>query len=159
MHLIARIANFQLMLAMACLVIMGLVTVCDVFLKYFFTRPIVGAYDLVETLLPIVVFYGLPSALIRRQNIVIDLIDHFVGPQRTRKLVTGSDVLTAALLILIASAMITPALQAFAYGDRKLELGLPLAVIWAVTLVGMVGCIIVGLGLVFNLPQISRKTG
>lgn len=159
MRFIACIAGFQLVLAMMCLVLMGSVTVCDVFLKYVFNRPIIGAYDLVETLLPIVIFFGLPSALIRRQNIVIDLIDHFVGPQRTRKLMTGSDILTAVLLVLVASAMITPAMQAFAYGDRKLELGLPLIFIWAMVLVGMAGCILVALGLVFNPSQISRKAG
>lgn len=159
MRLIARIANYQLMLAMMCLVVMGLVTVCDVFLKYVFTRPIIGAYDLVETLLPIVVFYGLPSALIRRQNIVIDLIDHFIGPQRTRKLITGSDIITAILLVMMVSAMITPAMQAFAYGDRKLELGLPLAIIWAVVFAGMIGCIPVAFALMFNPPRTSRTAG
>lgn len=159
MPFIARIAGFQLMLAMACLVIMGLVTACDVFLKYVFTRPIIGAYDLVETLLPIVVFYGLPSALLRRQNIVIDLIDHVIGPRRTRRLITATDILTALLLVLIVSAMITPAMQALAYGDRKLELGLPLAVIWAVVLIGMLGCIAVALALTVNPPQTSGKAG
>jgi TRAP-type C4-dicarboxylate transport system permease small subunit len=56
MALIARIARVQLIVAMMALLTMCAVTVSDVFLKYVFNRPIVGAYDLVESLLPVVVF-------------------------------------------------------------------------------------------------------
>ena len=64
MRLVSRIASVQLAVAMLALVVMGSVTVADVVLKYVFSRPIAGAYVVVESLLPLVVFNGLPAALL-----------------------------------------------------------------------------------------------
>lgn len=133
------IARAQLLLAALALVFMGCVTALDVVLKYTLNRPIIGAFDLVESLLPVVVFHGLPTALLRRQNIVIDLADHFVGSRTTRLLIGISDAVAVGMLGLIIAAMIAPTLQAMDYGDRKLELGLPLYVIWAAAILGMIG--------------------
>ncbi len=142
MRLIYRIANIQLVFAMLALLVMGSVTVSDVFLKYVFNRPIVGAYDLVESLLPVVIFHGLPSTFLRRQNIVIDLIDHILSPRWTRTLITTNDTVVLGLLVFITWALFAPARLAFDYGDRKIELGLPLATIWAAVIVGMAGVIV-----------------
>jgi len=143
MLLIARIARVQLLIAMAALLIIGAVTVADVFLKYVFSRPIAGAYDLVECLLPVVVFYGLPTMLLRRQSIIIDLIDHAVSPVSVKVLRAVSDIVVLGLLAGIALAFLAPAQQAFDYGDRKIELGLPLWVVWGVVVVGICGAIVV----------------
>ena len=87
MRLIYRIAHIQLAFAMLALLVMGSVTVSDVFLKYVFNRPIVGSVrSLVESLLPVVIFHGLPATFLRRQNIVIDLIDHIVSPRWSRRM-------------------------------------------------------------------------
>ena len=152
MRLITRMASVQLMLAMLALAVMGCVTVVDIALKYLFSRPVVGAYDLVESLLPVVIFHGLPATLLRRQNIVIDLIDHVVGPARTRWLVRTADVVILVLLTLIVAAMLNPALQAYEYGDRKIELGLPLAVVWAAAILGIIGAIVVAATLALRSP-------
>ena len=152
MRVISRLAGVQLVLAMLALVVMGGVTVVDVVLKYVLSRPVVGAYDLVESLLPVVIFHGLPATLLRRQTIVIDLVDHLAGPARTRVLVRTADLLVLGLLVLITAAMITPALQALDYGDRKLELGLPLAAVWAAAILGVAGAILVAGTLALRPP-------
>jgi TRAP-type C4-dicarboxylate transport system permease small subunit len=143
MRAVGWIARLQLWLAMAALAVIGCVTVADVALKYLLNRPITGAYDVVETLLPVVIFHGLPATLLRRQNIVIDLVDHVAGPRGTRALVAAADAVMLGVLVLIALAMIAPAQQALEYGDRKLELGVPLYAIWIAVLAGIAGCILV----------------
>ncbi len=145
MRVVQRVAAVQLGAAMLALTVMGSVTVADVVLKYLFSRPIAGAYDLVESLLPVVVFNGLPATLLRRQNIAIDLVDHPAGPRGTRLLIAVADLVMVAMLGLIAWAMVAPALQALEYGDRKLELGLPVWVVWAGALVGMAGSMLAAL--------------
>jgi TRAP-type C4-dicarboxylate transport system permease small subunit len=150
MGLVDRIASVQLKVAMLALLTMGVVTVADVFLKYVFNRPIMGAYDLVESFLPVVIFYGLPATLLRRQNILIDLIDHVAGPRLVRVLNIVSDLVVLGLLVMITWAFMSPARQAFDYGDRKIELGLPLVAIWAVVIVGMIGVIVVAVANVFR---------
>ncbi len=152
MRLVSRIASLQLAAAMLALVAMGSVTVADVFLKYVFSQPIAGAYDLVESLLPVVVFNGLPATLLRRQNIVIDLIDHVAGPRRTRFLTAAADGVMLVVLALIAGAMVAPAIQALRYGDRKLELGLPLFVVWAAAILGMAGSVMVAFAMTVRRP-------
>ena len=52
-------------------------------------------------------------------------------------------MLTLALFIY---AMITPALQSYGYGERKMELGLPIWLLWAVALVGIAGAIVCAFG-------------
>ena len=142
MRITGWIARLQLWLAMAALAVMGCVTVLDVALKYLLNRPITGAYDLVETLLPVVVFHGLPATLLRRQNIVIDLVDNVAGPRGTRVLVAAADAVMLGVLVLITLAMLAPAQQALEYGDRKLELGVPLYAIWVAVLAGIAGCVL-----------------
>ena len=142
MWIVGWIARLQLWLAMAALAVMGCVTVTDVALKYLLNRPITGAYDLMETLLPVVNFHGLPATLLRRQNIVIDLADHMAGPRGMRVLVAAADVVMLGVLVLITLAMLAPAQQALEYGDRKLELGVPLYAIWIAVLAGIAGCVL-----------------
>ena len=150
MRIVSRMASLQLMIAMLALVVMGSVTAMDVFLKYAVSRPIPGAYDLVESLLPVVIFNGLPTTLLRRQNIVIDLIDHMAGERGTRRLITVADAVMLGMLVMIVWAMIAPAFQAWEYGDRKLELGLPLFVIWAGAMIGMAGSVLVAVTMLFH---------
>lgn len=136
------VARIQLSIAMTSLIIMGAVTVADVALKYMFNRPIAGAYDLVESLLPVVVFNGLPAMLLRRQTIVIDLVDHFASPRVVRILGAVADIVVLAMFSAMTIAFIAPARLAFDYGDRKIELGLPIGVIWAVVIAGMAGVVL-----------------
>ena len=150
MAFIGRIAALQLMAAMLALVVMGSITVADVALKYLFARPIAGAYDVIESLLPVVVFMGLPATLLRRQNIAIDLIDGLVGPDHARTLIRIADAAMLAMLALLLAAMWSPAVQALEFGDRKLELGLPVVVVWAAAMLGLAGCVLVAAGLCLN---------
>lgn len=150
MRIIQRIAGVQLALAMLSLVAMGAVTVVDVFMKYVFSQPVAGAYDVVESLLPVVIFHGLPATLLRRQNIAIDLVDSLAGPRGTRRLVKAGDAAMLAILALITWAMLTPAFQAWDFEDRKLELGLPLIVVWAAAILGMAGSVAVALALLLR---------
>ena len=61
-------------------------------------------------------------------------------------MVRVSDVVSIILLLLVTAAMISPALQAYDYGDRKLELGLQLWVLWIFAIVGLIGTSLCALG-------------
>jgi TRAP-type C4-dicarboxylate transport system permease small subunit len=114
-------------------------------MRFLFNRPIHGAYDIVEACLVVFVFHGAAASFFARKNIVIDIIDTMIGPRLERALVRLADVVSLALLVLMTVAMVFPALQAFDYGDRKLELGLPLWVLWSFAIVGLIGTIICAL--------------
>jgi TRAP-type C4-dicarboxylate transport system permease small subunit len=136
----------QLRLSAAALVVMIVVTLLDVFLRYVFNSPIRSSYDLVESMLVVFVFNGMSTAFLQRRNIVIDLIDSFAPRKLVSALIRLSDALAVVTLALYAYAMTTPAMQAFSYGDRKLELGLPLYILWAVAMFGIAGAIVCAIG-------------
>ena len=137
-----RLQRAQMRLAAVALVIMMLVTVVDVFLRYLFNSPVHGSYEIVEAMLVVFVFHGLAAGFFRRANIVIDLIDHIVGPRLVMALVRLADVLSVVVLVVFAWAMIGQAIQAYEYGDHKLELGLPIYILWIAALAGMAGTIL-----------------
>ena len=141
-----KLKNVQLRLAMLSLAVMIGVTVLDVILRYFFGRPIHGSYDLVESCLVIFVFNGLAACFFARRNVVIDIIDMCIGNRTLKLLMRISDAVSAAVLAIIIWAMLTPARQAFEYGDRKLELGLPIWVLWAFAIAGLAGTLFCTIG-------------
>jgi TRAP-type C4-dicarboxylate transport system permease small subunit len=142
----------QLVLAACALVVMSLVTVADVLLRYLLNRPVRGSYDLVECALVVFVFHGIATVFLDRKNIVIDVIDGIASAGLRTALIRISDVLQIAVLALFAWAMLSPARQAFDYGDRKLELGLPVYVIWLFALAGIAGTIVCAIGALVRTP-------
>ena len=137
----SRLKDAQLRVAMAALAAMMLIIVADVTMRYIFGAPIRGAYDVVEVSLVIFVFHGLSACFLARQNIVIDLIDTMVPARVLALLIRVGDLVAVGLLTLMVWAMAAPAFQAYEYGDRKLELGLPLWVVWAIATAGLVGAL------------------
>ncbi len=144
--LLERLRVAQLRLAAVALVVMMCVTVVDVFLRYLFNSPIRSSYDMVEAMMVLFVFNGISTAFLQRRNIVIDLVDSFVGRRVVGALIRLSDILTVAVLALFIYAMLTPALQSYGYGERKLELGLPIYVEWLAALIGIAGAILCAIG-------------
>ena len=152
-----RLRVLQLRLAAVALLVMMCVTVADVSLRYAFNSPIRGAYDLVSSMLVVFVFNGMSTAFLQRRNIVIDLIDSFAHKSIVAVLIRIADVLAILMLLVFAYAMITPAMQAYGYGDRKLELQLPIWILWVIAGVGMAGAIACAGGALFAPPQIGHS--
>jgi TRAP-type C4-dicarboxylate transport system permease small subunit len=148
----------QLWLAAAALIVMMCVTVLDVFLRYTLNNPVRGSYDVVEAMLVVFVFNGMSTAFLHRKAITIDLIDSFVGPRLVAMLVRISDLLSIATVVLFSYAMIVPAMQSFAYGERKLELQMPIYWLWVAALVGMAGAVLCAVGALYA-PPATRDDG
>lgn len=153
--LLEKLRVAQLRLASAALIVMMLVTIADVFLRYVFNSPIRGSYDLVETMMVVFVFHGMSTAFLQRRNILIDLVDSFAHRYVVIALIRVSDVLTILTIGLYAYAMITPAVQAFNYGDLKMELQVPVWYLWAAALIGIAGAILCAIGALI-MPAIPK---
>ncbi len=119
------------------LVAMMLATVVDVAMAHLFRRPIIGTYDLVETMLVVSVFLGIPATFQRNGNIVVDVVDLFASRRVVRFLKRLALALTLGFLLLLLYNMIVPALDALKFGGRKQELGLPLWALWVPILLGV----------------------
>src|SRR5450755_988147 len=151
---VKRLQTAQLRLAAVALMTMMLGTVLDVFFRYAFNKPLRISYDLVESMLVIYVFHGISSVFLARRNIDIDAIDSMISPRVLRILAATADLVSILCLLLFLWGIIQPAMQAFHYGDRKLELGLPLYVLWGFALAGLLGTLVCAL---FAFTHVSLR--
>ena len=124
------------------LVAMMIVVVTDVTLRFVFNTPVRGAYDIVSFALLIMVFFGIGPVIVAGKEIVMDLFDHILPSPALKGLRIISAIGTLAVFLFISWSMIGPAVNAWRYGDRSLELNLPVWVFWACAFTGLVGILI-----------------
>lgn len=144
-RIIDLIFDIQLGISMLSLMVMMLDVVADVFMRFVFNSPIQGSFDIVGICLVIMVFFGMGRVISGGHEIVIDFIDEFVPSKVARILVSIAGFLTAGLLVFIIYSMISPAIEAYNYGDIKLELNFPVWIIWAFALIGIAGAVLASL--------------
>lgn len=134
--------RFFLAIAMAALLLMMLSIVADVFMRYVFNSPITGTYDVVEIALVVAVFYSLGAVISGLHEIVIDVIDQLVSTRLVIFFKRLAATLSAAVLIFIFISMIKPAMQSWQYGEMRMELNMPVWIVWVIALTGMCGGIL-----------------
>lgn len=147
---LVRLQAIELRLAAVALILMMLITVLDVTLRYLFNSPVRGSYDFTECMLVVFVFHGMPATFLTRSNLVIDALDNAMGPRLTGFLIRVSDALTITTLLIMGWAMARTAMQAYDYGDRKLELHLPIYVLWIAAMTGLAGTLLCAVGALFT---------
>lgn len=106
-ELIASIALFALMV----------LTCIDVVGRYFFHSPVLGAAELTEIGLAIVIFSSMPVITWRGGQIVVDLIDHVLPSKALKVLMMISSAIVALSLYFVA-------FRIYAIGARSLKRGI-----------------------------------
>lgn len=133
------LTRLQHWVASAALVAMMVIVVTDVALRFIFGVPVRGAYDMVSIALLVMVFFGVGPVIAKQGEILIDLLDALLAQPVLRALMLAAAAGTVVVFLFLGWSMIGPAFQAYRYGDRSLELGLPVWALWAVALAGLVG--------------------
>ena len=136
--LIAGIATASSAVAASALLVMVLALVADVAMANLFKHPINGTFDFVEATLVVMVFMGFPATFLHGGHIAVDVIDHFVSPATIARLKQLAAIVALVFLLFFAWQMVSPALDAFRFGERKQELGLPLWALWIPMILGFV---------------------
>jgi TRAP-type transport system small permease protein len=155
---VRRLAALQLAIAQLALVAMMLAIVTDVTMRGLFNHPVRGTYDAVGILLCVSALFAVAHVILNRQEIVIDLIDNFVSPQVTGGLQKLWNLIAVVMIGFVLFSMVKPMLEARQYGDRSLELGLPMWWVWVLALIGMGGAMLAALAAAFTAP-LSHDAG
>lgn len=134
---VERILRWLNALSAIALLAMVLLVVADVLRANILRRPIIGAIDLIEALLAVIVFLGLPQVIFAEGNITVDVIDHFAGKRAVALLRASGGLLTFIYLGLLLWHMFAPALDTFTFGDVTADLQIPVYYIWIPVLFGM----------------------
>mgnify|MGYP000300032052 CR=1 FL=1 len=137
LRFIERYFFLLLIISIGALAVMMAMTVANVFMRYVFNAPIIGAYDLVEICMTISVYLALPAVILEGQPVVIDLIDGFLSQSTLASLKKTANAAAAIILGFLLWSMIKPAHDAYLYGDVKPEFGFPVWIVWAVALFGV----------------------
>ena len=105
--------------------LMMAITFADVFMRYFLNRPIHGGFELTEIAMALIVFFALPSAVRRRENIVVNVLyDQF--PPRAQRIATAfGDLLCALLCGFMAWRMWLYGARLLRYSEVTMELAVP----------------------------------
>jgi len=134
---VERLVGWLTALSSVALASMVLLTVGDVLRSNFLHRPIIGTFDLVEALLVVIVFFGVPQIFFVEGNITVDVIDHLIGKRAVAFLHMTGGILSFAYLGLLWSHMFAPALDALNFGDVTSDLGMPVFWMWLPVLFGL----------------------
>lgn len=154
-RILYSIFDLQLKLAMLALVAMMLIIVADVFMRYAFNAPIPGTYDLVGILLAIMVFFGLARVISDRAEITIDIVDNLGSASLLRLLTLIAGFVALGILVFIFWSMIGPMIGAYRYGDRSLELNMPVWITWVLSLLGLSGAVLAAFTVIFSVQRVS----
>jgi TRAP-type C4-dicarboxylate transport system permease small subunit len=111
-------------LTLICLI---LITCVDVVGRYFFDRPLSGAFELTELLLAALVFLALPLTTERKEHIEVDLISVLVPARINALLSAFAGLFSAALLATLAWRLASHALNAAEDGAVTNALAIPYA--------------------------------
>jgi TRAP-type C4-dicarboxylate transport system permease small subunit len=115
------------------LLVMMFLTFADVIGRYFFRRPVLGAFELTEILLAITVFAAMPAVTQQDKHIKLDFLDEVMG-KGLRGLIDGiSTFFMMASLFLLGYAVALQASKMAAAGLHSEFLNLP--TFWALYLV------------------------
>jgi TRAP-type C4-dicarboxylate transport system permease small subunit len=109
------------------LIAIMLLTVVDVVGRYVLNSPVLGASELVEFMLAILVFGTLPLATMAREHIVIDLVDLALTRRAKQLQQLLIQLASAALLAFVGWRLWVRAAELAGHGDVTQSLQLPLA--------------------------------
>lgn len=107
------------------LIAMMAITVADVALRHTLAMPIFGTLDLVELLLVSSIFLAIPATFLRREHIVVDVVDQIVSKRVVRVLQFLGLAVTLCVLVVMLWTMIAPFRDKLEWGETTLELALP----------------------------------
>ena len=103
----------------AALLWLMLLTVVAVVMRYVFNAPILGAQDISELSLAVVVFLGIPYCGWTGGHVAVDLISTVVGEHRLRYTDTLMRLLGAALFAVVAWQAMHQGFDALEYGEAS----------------------------------------
>lgn len=127
----ARLRNFsgRALTLFASLILFAImwVTVADVIARDVFSGSIVGAFEVTEILMGVLVFSGVPLVTASEGHVAVTLLDGIMGPLAKRLTRVLVNLLCTAILVLLAWRLWDVAGKLAAYNDITLFLRIPLA--------------------------------
>lgn len=133
---------------------MILLTCLDVSMRYFFSRPIAGTYDLVSLMGAVIAAFAMPYTMLKKGHVAVDLVVRTLSPGKQLAVETMTHVVGILLFIVMVWQCFILASDMKAAGEVTPTLLLPFyPIVYCMSLCFFMLC----LATLVNLLNIWRK--
>ena len=98
---VTRISDFFTMIASAALVLMMVLSCADIFMRYLFSRPITGTYDVVGLSGAVLVSFALPYTMLKKGHVAVELLVQSLSRGKRVVIETFSHLLGISLFLVL----------------------------------------------------------
>jgi len=123
------------------LLLLGVVTMADVALRWFFSSPIYGMSDLVELVTPAIVASCLPAAFAARQNITIRFLGRALGARAGQAVELAGQAVALLIVALIVWEISKYTANMIRFNQVTWLLKVPVWPTWVLTTVLLAACL------------------
>ena len=113
-------------LAELSIALLALLTLADVLGRYVFNISVIGAVELTEILMVVIIFVGIVMTTLAREHVAVDLLPLGFGPRGRQWHQAAIHLAATAISLLLATVTFSQAMKTLEYGDRTTILAIPL---------------------------------
>lgn len=125
-----RLSQVAALLGLAGLLAISIITIADVLMRWLFSAPITGVYDLSTLFIAVVLSACFPAALARRRHIQVEFAARRLGPRTNRVLDLVGAVLTLVFFALLFWQLVVYSRELLRDGETSFILEIPIAPWW-----------------------------
>jgi TRAP-type C4-dicarboxylate transport system permease small subunit len=111
--------------ASAALVVMMLLTCLDIFMRYFFSSPIIGTYDLVSLLGAVLASFAMPYTMLKKGHVAVEILIQSLSKGKQLLIETLTHLLGISLFLVLVWQAINLSKDMKAAGEVTPTLLLP----------------------------------
>jgi len=98
---VTGLSDFFNMIASAALVLMMVLSCADIFMRYLFSRPITGTYDVVGLSGAVLVSFALPYTMLKKGHVAVELLVQSLSRGKRLVIETFSHLLGISLFLVL----------------------------------------------------------
>ncbi len=98
---VTGLSDFFNMIASAALVLMMVLSCADIFMRYLFSRPITGTYDVVGLSGAVLVSFALPYTMLKKGHVAVELLVQSLSRGKQLVIETFSHLLGISLFLVL----------------------------------------------------------
>jgi TRAP-type C4-dicarboxylate transport system permease small subunit len=138
-----HLSQIAALLGLAGLLAISLITIADVLMRWLYSAPITGVYDLSNLFMAVVLSATFPTVLARRKNISVEFAVHWLGPRANRILDLFGSILTLVFFVLLFWQLAVYSGELLVDGETTFVLELKIAPWWMASTVFFGICVAV----------------
>jgi TRAP-type C4-dicarboxylate transport system permease small subunit len=151
---VTRVSTVFNVIASASIFAMMLLTCLDVSMRYFFSRPITGTYDLVGIMGAVIASFSMPYTMLQKGHVAVEILIQLLSKRKQLVVETATHTIGILLCLVLVWQCILLALDMAAAGEVTATLLIPF---YPIVYCMAAGFFVLCLAILLNLINIWRK--